>query len=462
MVKWLLLAACACTSKLQGTQYVHQITNSGDSITYTNYDIKAIVGTNRIDTYDVNYTDATGDWEISGPASGFGDAPLFVQFGDAYLCTAERTIDLSFYELGRANAQYPSTTTNVTVNLTGLDAWSTKFDLEFFALDSATGIYSPQVGATNPPAGGATQTNFTFDWNTTGSAMPQGDLMFVTELENRTAGALEYQTVGRVAQVPSASVSNGGSSTITGSMSAVTGSTSYAVDIDNDSFQQYVDDMPKGGVPTGVYLYVDAKPGGLTIPFTGNVGLPDVLVVHTTQNVQGTAMLGNPFPSGWTPFAFAFGGYAFTYTAPGASSGATLHAYMEVDRDMNDTSTWQPEISPVRHVKINGLDAFETQMRVGQRPLLTWDAPRVGSPTAGYQVTVDQVTAMNGQTVINPVAFLYTKSPSVRVPPGVMVPGSAYVFRIRAEHNDRDIETSTYQTSLPYADSTQLTAMMLP
>ena len=475
MVRFLVVCVvtAACVGSLQGEQSVHQLTNNGDQITYPNYTVLAIDGSNvstgsgggigsGSDVYSAKYTDSTGDWNIAGPGTGFGDAPLFVNFGLNFIVTAERDIDLTFYQLGRANPQYPSSTTNVTMQLSGLDAWATGDDLELFSLDAGSTLYSPQVGASNPPAPNATSTNFTFDWNAQGAALPQGDMTFITQFETRSDGGLMYQTIGRFTQTM-VSVSNGGSSTITASMGSVLGApAALAVDIDADSFAAAAADMMPGGTSTGVDLYVQAKPGGLAIPFSGNTGLPDVMALHTTSNVQGTANVSNPFPSGWELYELVLGGQAYKVTAPGASMPITLHTYLEVDRATTETGTIKPTLGPVRSVKVNNADAFQQRINVGKTPLVTWSPPSLGSASGGYQVDVMQLGVSNGQTTVKTVAILETKSTSVRVPPGTLVTGSAYIFKVFAFANDRDIETKPFQTVVPFAGSAVLTATVLP
>ena len=120
----------------------------------------------------------------------------------------------------------------------------------------------------------------------------------------------------------------------------------------------------------------------------------------------------------------------------------------------------EPELTPVRHPRIQGKDAFAPQSGVGLTPTLSWKEPRRGKPSS-YVVQINMISApASDDTVIAIQARVY-KATSFAVPPGLLVPGKTYNASITAIQTDED-ENRPFRAGLPIIQVDAMTNTFTP
>ena len=120
----------------------------------------------------------------------------------------------------------------------------------------------------------------------------------------------------------------------------------------------------------------------------------------------------------------------------------------------------EPELTPVRHPRIQGKDAFAPQSGVGLTPTLSWKEPRRGKPSS-YVVQINMISApASDDTVIAIQARVY-KATSFTVPPGLLVPGKTYNASITAIQTDED-ENRPFRAGLPIIQVDAMTNTFTP
>src|SRR5439155_1020284 len=154
-------------------------------------------------------------------------------------------------------------------------------------------------------------------------------------------------------------------------------------------------------------LGIDALPGAKVRGFYGFIGAPDLVEVLSppagVTDLDLTFTYGNPFTTGgtaWDEFVIARYEFHVPVLAQGATSPSPLTAVLDVDipvASLMATGNITPALSPPRNVKIAGMDATMTRTGVGATPMISWDAPTIGTATS-YRVDIYSVSAMAGAT----------------------------------------------------------------
>src|SRR5262249_17979223 len=121
-----------------------------------------------------------------------------------------------------------------------------------------------------------------------------------------------------------------------------------------------------------------------------------------------------------------------------------------------------PVISPVRAVRINGMEFDAPRTGVGASPVITWEAPSIGT-TTDYVVRVHAVDPSVDGVSVRTIAALYTKSTSLQIPASVLGGGSSYVLTITAvSAPGADLSTRPFIASVPFASADYVTAQLTP
>lgn len=115
----------------------------------------------------------------------------------------------------------------------------------------------------------------------------------------------------------------------------------------------------------------------------------------------------------------------------------------------------QPTLGLPQNIKVAGKAALLDQITtaVGTAPVITWDAPSIGTPTH-YRVAVIDLKDMTGldgtPSFRRTVATMYTKGTQVTVPDGIMQAGTNYYIQVTADMAD------AYDSSKPFVDAQRL------
>jgi hypothetical protein len=462
----LCVLAAGCHEALDGTLRIHWLTESGDRVEYPKPNVAAIIGPDPMFHVEASAsTDMMGGWQIvtdEGNQALLSTGPLFVQLGPYYDVTAQRTIDLDYYAFGRPdnNATSP---TPVTFELDGLDPWASSDLLEVYSIDAGAALFPLERFSTVQPDAGATSASLMVDWGARAQGqVEEGDRVYLTQLVERAAEGLTYRTVGKAVTSSTVSIEDGSTTTVTATLEDVPATTSFPVELHADEFAPLAAQVHPSAQYQTTAFAVAPKPGGPALPMPLYQSLPNVLFMTSESSVFGTAMLGNPYPPTWSLVGVAQARYAVSYTAPLASSSASLYAILEVDHLGTDPGAFRPEIGPVQHPEIDHEDAFRDRTGVGLTPLVSWDPPKLGAAAGGYQLTIWQIANDAGATKFVWTAQLLTSGRSVRIPPNILTLGNAYTFAITALAAPHDIEQQPLQRSVPNALSDVLTGMLTP
>src|SRR5262249_49102533 len=135
-------------------------------------------------------------------------------------------------------------------------------------------------------------------------------------------------------------------------------------------------------------VLIDALPGASAHGFYGSaadlvISWPAIAVTDLDQ----TYSYANPFSTGgvaWDEFAIV----AYWFDVPVLAAGATapwnasVGAFMHRPLAAITGGTIAPLVTPVRNVKIAGMDLSTAKTGVGATPIITWDPPTTGRPTS--------------------------------------------------------------------------------
>lgn len=144
---------------------------------------------------------------------------------------------------------------------------------------------------------------------------------------------------------------------------------------------------------------------------------------------------------------------------PGATSARFI---VPIERgDASVPSPIVPAITPVRTVTIEGLDALQPQAGVGLTPFISWELPGVGVPES-YSVTLYALGRTADERTTSQFVFsLLTEDPGVRVPPGMLAPGTSYVFTVDAVSGLEE-PASPFRIAIPSASAGFVSEVFTP
>src|SRR5262249_26955641 len=192
---------------------------------------------------------------------------------------------------------------------------------------------------------------------------------------------------------------------------------------------------------------------------TGGPGGPGTMDVDF-----GSIAYISPFPTAWDVFGVGEWVYAVPYTLTGATPGQGPAFNVHVGSATSfGSAPVAPQLSPIRMPMVNGsANAFMNQTGIGTAPMLSWMAPATGTPT-GYRINVLELVSAGGGTRAQSSGDIITKNTSIQLPPGLLMSGPTYVFRIQAlMQGTLDPSLRPLRTALPFVRADALTGMMTP
>lgn len=160
-------------------------------------------------------------------------------------------------------------------------------------------------------------------------------------------------------------------------------------------------------------------------------------VPYSATDISPRITFGNPYLS-WGAAGNIY--HRFPNPAlllPGTSqlSSNLLVPMLRDQRPLRDfTGTIAPRVSPPQALQVDAQSAWQPHTLASLTPHLTWQAPRIGTPSA-YRVHLYRLYTLPYLptiTRVSSVARFLTGRTSLTVPPGVLQPGEHYVFRITA------------------------------
>jgi hypothetical protein len=402
--------------------------------------------------------DASGTFRVDEVPAG----EFVLQLGDRYYVTSSSDVDGGVEVFGRANAAPAATDATVTLGLTGFEPFGAGDLVQVLAPDAYNFAlpFPLERGATTLAGTWTFGELFGLD---TAIDAAHGDRLLVLQYPSST-GALTR------ALVTDGFTLTSGTATLAGALSPLPQQTLQT--------RILTDDLGAAGGPPPVEVPGQTAHGA------------------ATQEIQVSAMPGKLSAGNWGPFvtyagdvrpwSFEDGGdRAFTYGVLGdgwvqyVSAEAKLAVRYRADPALVPTTlycaarivdsavafagaTVGPRISAPRDVRVGAADFLEPASGGGVTPLLSWTAPELGA-ASWYELQVWELSASGERTTRTRGPLLVTAGTRLRVPPGVLVPGHAYVFELKAVSVagiDRRIHLR--RRAFPLAEATAISGVYVP
>jgi hypothetical protein len=346
--------------------------------------------------------------------------------------TATRSIVMSLWHRGRADAVPTTSTTLLQLDLTALEPWRTGDQATMFTPNERW----PMLAVTPTIGGGAlsieAQLGFALD-------AARGDRVEVLVMASTTASASYAR---QVFMSPPISTPVGADTRVAGALSEPFSTRRAEVDVHlTEYFDEFTMANP-GFAPQGLTVTVLALPqhavhGSIFESPTSldlewwqpNLPSRDVssVVPLVTPSSDEKLVLevylwaGDP-PLG-TPFRF---GYATQRT--------------DIDPAFPDPVVVRPVLGPPLNIRINGLDARQSLSGVGTSPTISWDPPAGGVAT-GYNIDVFDAAG-------NLAVYVAATGPPVPLPPASLGRGTSYVIGLYAfSHVDGSVSFAKSEAS---------------
>ena len=370
---------------------------------------------------------STGTFTIPGVPSGF----YLLRLGRQFLWTSNTTVNADYYASYRSTAVPPVNYTTLTFNLANLNPWQ---DTDLFEMAGpSTGSFDLFPGVT-----GETTFTGTFQYTDILNDSTQGDKTYFIQLVTQPVGGYVFNSAGRFFAPKNFVQVDGSNAPVNGTFKTVDQNQTFRANINGADLAAQTLAANPGAVLVDTSLFLDVYPGSLAKGETTST--PDLMGYSfytgrnpITVNVDlGDVSYGNPFPKNW-PLFVGYQYFAQTpYLAPGATNGTAISTNV-----FGNTTTLPSQTSPIQLLvgtvigpTVGGGNFFANLSGIGLMPTLSWAPPSVGTANT-YAVFVYQLSNNGGNSQVSQVARLQTPRTSITLPPGLLSPGQAYVFRVR-------------------------------
>lgn len=385
---------------------------------------------------------------------GVPEGEFYLRSGGSYVITDERNVDVGRNHLGRQDTTFTShSSTPMDLNLTNLAPWQAPVGL---ANGSRLQVVSGNVDLMadvelySPVALGATalQTQDAYSFAMTNSLpvldAAKGDGLYVNQFTNvfgkplpTTGARLVANSLVRSMQVPPFDFTPDDITplTISGAMQEVPQS-NVSFEWRLGAFTPYASDVHPAATPRLPAFFIDVSAHGPEEGWIGYSG--DVFSFFLPQGSAFTLTdrlpYGNPYPASWKLVASA--SYSFrTMEVPPGTSGPLR----PLSGSISSTDYLEnlvagpivPRLTPPRGLAIDGIPA-STQRVVGNTsPIISWQPPANGAPTA-YRVNLQRNDTEWNTLIPQNLFYLPGTATELRLPPGALQPGSIYAVRVMA------------------------------
>lgn len=419
-------------------------------------------------------TPVPGGWQFTGVPPGM----YYLKSGRTYFVTDAREVELDAHRLGRADT-VPSNVSRspLQLNLTNLAPWMPY--LSRTEPGSSLQLASGQVNLggmvelfEDVPAGQTELvTNQAQMWNTIGRIpifeADKGDRLYVNQLSQLDAGtlpdggALAYSTVVRSVQMDAFDFTADGMTPLpaTGRLEPVP-QMAFTLDWRLSAYTGHATAVHPLATPDFPSFYVFPSAYGLDHGWVGDE-LAEVLSLQlppgASFELTRPLTYGNPYPSTWGMVGYAQ--YAFRIEMPipdGSGSTYDMLGTMLTHERLEDlvAAPVQPRVSPPRSLTIDGVDATVSRELSSVTPIVAWQPPTLGTPTA-YRVGVYQYTG-SYYAPLKGYVYVPGSVTQVRLPPGMLSPDSIHYLRLTvvdAPHYDVSRQSSVYLLPSAQADT---------
>ncbi len=383
--------------------------------------------------------DVNGNYVVPDVPQG----PYVFQLGSIFIATDSRVVNLGDNVPGRPDVVVLNPNEGISLTAGNLAPWSKNDELQLASWGAGIGYFSSALNSAIlrthvPDAGDTSLSDLWIDmegWDAIEGT--KGDDLRIFQLSGQVLdGGAVWKSATRSATVTTDLKLN----LPTPVSTTFTTLDQQAVEVafDTTSFEAARADVSPNAVTFENRWLLDAQLGG---PGPNALtGSPDLAILELPADagvIDLTLSYGNPFPAEWQPFVTVGTAFEVLYTAP-ATDGGTSTARSEVGAisraiPLADAQNGPigPAITPVRNVMMDGVPISQGLPTVAAAPVITWDAPALGTPT---RVDIECIVLTPGVPTgrLHQGTLHAVGTNRLRFPTGFLQPGAVQYLRITA------------------------------
>ncbi len=399
---------------------------------------------------------------------------LWLQYGDTYYVTDQDSIDLSVRLLGRSDKDAAETSpTNLVLNVTDMDAWQEGDQLQLYSAEIGTfGNAMQAYASAGAPAVDDTElVDLTYDLTTSaynlflidGSA---GDAATISHLSFTSDGTHEFSALAEVFEPASFTMTDGGSTALTGAFAAVAQDETFTAPWDRLAFDTALRAQVPSETLSRQQLILHTLPGPKS---RGAYDSSADLILYSPGYIDDTSKLepswsyADPFPADWTSvLTVRYATYRWLTIPDGPSAAIQSNIVVIHDATAVPEGGVVPVAGPATDFKVADVTAYGTLPNVGLTPTLGWSAPSVGQAEV-YVVGAVRVFDEDGSVGSEFVASVVTTDTTVTFPAGHLQNGQSYVFFVRTLVRDGiDVLATPFEGAFPNASAIVYSSLATP
>jgi hypothetical protein len=393
--------------------------------------------------------------------------------------------DLSLMSAARPDIERVTMPTPVSLDISGLLPWQS--GNQFLISSSQADVYvRPLVGGLSPPPmPGITEYQGTFDWNLASvsefaAGLPnaaKGDVTYFNQRSTLPIGigdsAAELRYASRYARLTDFTVTDGSPATLSATLIDTPQTGSLRADIRGSQFAALAPDVQPTARPTAnnMALSVIAVPHSVEYPDRpygagSSIFYFQSLTTTATDSDYGTLAYPQFHDQVWTEYRQLFYSYDVTLLRPGTKEPVEIRnfilLYSWVLMSPPPLDPIAPLLGPPTAPLINGEDAYSPHSGVGMQPVLSWSAPRVGTPTS-HTVWIGLLDFPPSEGDIAAITATVYSGNSFRFPAGFLQPGRSYYATITAHQAPWDLlDHAPFRAGSPVDHATCITGIFIP
>jgi len=401
-----------------------------------------------------------GTFSISGVPKGF----YLLRLGGQYLWTSNTKVNADYFSGSRSTATPPVNETTLTLSFANLNPWQ---ETDFFELSdpraSAFALFTT--------ADGAAAMTGTFPYTSNLNDSTQGDKTYIQQLITQSVGGFAFAATGRYFKPRDFVQSDGGDTALSGTLETVVQDRTFRANIRGADLAALAVAVNPRAVLTDTSVALDPYQGSLAKGFI--TASPDLVAYSlgtgetpmlTVNQDFGDVPYGNPFPKNWPLFSVYQYLTETNYLLPGTTNPVSILCYLNGNTTIlpSESNPIAALIGPVTNPTVGGFNFFANETGMGLTPVVAWTPPSAGTAHL-YGVYVYELDSDGDNTVYTQIARLLTQNMSITIPPGLLNPGVAYVFLIRAWYRPGvDIPHTPYALGPIGANADVLSGLMYP
>lgn len=376
---------------------------------------------------------------------------VLIQVGTFWTVTHATAVDLGIFIERRLDVREASPLTALSLNVEGLLPWDASSD-NLSLTSSGTsysayspGLHFPEEGVSNAPAEGATAlVDYTIHNSVQGSPWliegDAGDRLLLTRPVVTGIERLRYVSLSQVLEFPPFNQIDGATTSISGTFTTPPRDRSLSVRWRRSQFYPLAAQIVPSPVSrTDMIFGVEAVEDPEGLGMRGNsyslfYALPESAWdgERLPDLDTGTQWYPEALP-GRELRAYSIFDASHSFLLPGTIFAKNFAARSHIEFPVSElVGDLKPQMGPPLDVRLDGQLALVSTLPLARPPeAITWSAPSLGTATT-YTITLHSLAASEDSTISERVGLLSTDATSIRLPPGLMLPGHSYVVVITA------------------------------